>query len=69
MSVTYEQYNLSINDKDAADKILKDLDDNGDSEVDFEEFIFFVEALICICHSYFFYHKYCKLPWIKASAT
>ncbi|XP_039608723.1 protein S100-P-like [Polypterus senegalus] len=43
----------SINDKDAVDKILKDLDDNGDSEVDFKEFIIFVAALTCACHNYF----------------
>ncbi|XP_069488093.1 protein S100-P-like [Ambystoma mexicanum] len=40
-------------DKDAVDKLLKDLDENGDSEVDFNEFMIFVAALSCVCHAYF----------------
>ncbi|XP_001372143.3 protein S100-P [Monodelphis domestica] len=37
-------------DKDAVDKLFKNLDDNGDSQVDFNEFIIFVAALTCACH-------------------
>uniref|UniRef100_A0A8D0GB82 S100 calcium binding protein P n=1 Tax=Sphenodon punctatus TaxID=8508 RepID=A0A8D0GB82_SPHPU len=40
-------------DKDAVDKLLKGLDENGDSEVDFNEFIIFVAAMTCCCHKYF----------------
>ncbi|XP_030048449.1 protein S100-P [Microcaecilia unicolor] len=40
-------------DKVTIDKLLKDLDENGDSEVDFKEFIMFVTVLTCICHEYF----------------
>ncbi|XP_004465259.1 protein S100-P [Dasypus novemcinctus] len=40
-------------DKDAVDKLLKDLDANGDAEVDFNEFIVFVAALTSACHKYF----------------
>ncbi|NXS08300.1 S100P protein, partial [Neodrepanis coruscans] len=40
-------------DKDAIDKIFKDLDENGDSQVDFKEFIIFVAALTSFCHKYF----------------
>ncbi|KAM4707407.1 protein S100-P-like [Discoglossus pictus] len=40
-------------EKDASDKILKDLDENGDSEVDFNEFIVFVATLTCLGHKRF----------------
>ncbi|KGL79546.1 Protein S100-P [Tinamus guttatus] len=40
-------------DKDNLDKIFKDLDNNGDSQVDFKEFVTFVAALTCCCHNYF----------------
>ncbi|KAM9381581.1 protein S100-P [Phaethornis superciliosus] len=40
-------------DKDAIDKVFKNLDDNGDSQVDFKEFMIFVAALTCCCHKYF----------------
>ncbi|XP_063086277.1 protein S100-P [Cavia porcellus] len=43
----------SAKDKDTVDKLLKDLDANGDAEVDFNEFIVFVAALTSACHSYF----------------
>ena len=40
-------------DKEAMDKLLKDLDANRDSTVDFNEFIVFVAAITSACHSYF----------------
>ncbi|XP_059251707.1 protein S100-P [Mustela nigripes] len=40
-------------DRDAVDKLLKDLDANGDAEVDFSEFIVFVATLTAACHKYF----------------
>ncbi|XP_004681591.1 PREDICTED: protein S100-P [Condylura cristata] len=40
-------------DKDAVDKLLKDLDANGDASVDFSEFMVFVAALTAACHKYF----------------
>ncbi|XP_075705132.1 protein S100-P [Rhinoderma darwinii] len=40
-------------EKDDCDKLLKDLDENGDSEVDFQEFIIFVAALTCLGHARF----------------
>ncbi|XP_025910631.1 protein S100-P [Apteryx rowi] len=39
--------------QDALDRIFKDLDENGDSQVDFKEFVTFVAALTCCCHKYF----------------
>mgnify|MGYP001859539549 FL=1 len=41
-------------DKDANDKVFKNLDENGDSQVDrFKEFVIFMGVLICCCHNYF----------------
>ncbi|XP_006014057.1 protein S100-P-like [Latimeria chalumnae] len=37
--------------KDIVDKLMKDLDMNGDSEVDFKEYIIFVAALSCAFHN------------------
>ncbi|XP_056411072.1 protein S100-P-like [Hyla sarda] len=44
-------------DKDECDKLLKDLDENGDNEVDFNEFIIFVAALTCLGHE-----RFAKMP-------
>ncbi|XP_069600905.1 protein S100-P-like [Ranitomeya imitator] len=35
-------------EKNDCEKLLKDLDENGDSEVDFKEFMIFVAALTCL---------------------
>ena len=43
----------SRRDKEAMDKLLKDLDANRDATVDFNEFIVFVAAITSACHSYF----------------
>ncbi|NXT84306.1 S100P protein, partial [Zapornia atra] len=39
--------------KDAIDKVFKKLDENDDSQVDFNEFVIFVAALTSCCHKYF----------------
>lgn len=36
--------------QEEVDKLLKGLDFNGDSEVDFGEFVVLVAALTCACH-------------------
>ncbi|XP_074759852.1 protein S100-P [Athene noctua] len=40
-------------DKDAIDRVFKNLDANGDSQVDFKEFVLFVASLTCCCHKHF----------------
>ncbi|KAM5271894.1 protein S100-P [Ctenodactylus gundi] len=40
-------------DTDTVNKLLGDLDANGDAEVDFKEFMVFVAALTFACHTYF----------------
>ncbi|XP_026208938.1 protein S100-P [Anabas testudineus] len=37
--------------QEEVDKMLKGLDFNGDSEVDFSEFVVLVAALTCACHN------------------
>uniref|UniRef100_A0A6I8PFZ0 Protein S100-A1 n=2 Tax=Ornithorhynchus anatinus TaxID=9258 RepID=A0A6I8PFZ0_ORNAN len=40
-------------DAEAVDKILKDLDENGDGEVDFQEYVVLVAALTVACNTFF----------------
>ncbi|XP_053556879.1 protein S100-P-like [Bombina bombina] len=40
----------SSKDKDASDKLLKELDEDGDSEVDFKEYVIFVATLATMAH-------------------
>ncbi|XP_023695524.1 protein S100-Z-like [Paramormyrops kingsleyae] len=40
-------------DKDAVDKVMKDLDANNDGEVDFTEFVILVGALTVACNDFF----------------
>nr|XP_006013210.2 PREDICTED: protein S100-A1-like [Latimeria chalumnae] len=40
-------------DADAVGKIMKDLDANGDGEVDFREFVVLVAALTMACNDFF----------------
>ncbi|XP_061235620.1 protein S100-P [Neopsephotus bourkii] len=49
----FPNFLASGKDKDAIDKVFKNLDENGDSQVDFKEFVIFVAALTCCCHKYF----------------
>ncbi|NXK72668.1 S100P protein, partial [Amazona guildingii] len=49
----FPNFLASGKDKDAIDKVFKSLDENGDSQVDFKEFVIFVAALTCCCHKYF----------------
>uniref|UniRef100_A0A8D0L324 Protein S100 n=1 Tax=Sphenodon punctatus TaxID=8508 RepID=A0A8D0L324_SPHPU len=40
-------------DSGAVDKIMQDLDENGDGEVDFQEFVVLVAALTVACNNFF----------------
>ncbi|XP_005148621.1 protein S100-P [Melopsittacus undulatus] len=49
----FPNFLASGKDKNAIDGVFKNLDENGDSQVDFKEFVIFVAALTCCCHTYF----------------
>ncbi|KAM8920762.1 protein S100-A1 [Pelodytes ibericus] len=40
-------------DATSVDKIMKDLDENGDGEVDFQEFVILVASLTVACNTFF----------------
>ncbi|XP_019378271.1 PREDICTED: protein S100-A1 [Crocodylus porosus] len=40
-------------DASAVDKIMQDLDDDGDGEVDFQEYVVLVAALTVACNTFF----------------
>ncbi|NWI93838.1 S10A1 protein, partial [Pitta sordida] len=40
-------------DTGAVEKIMQDLDENGDGEVDFQEFVVLVAALTVACNTFF----------------
>ncbi|XP_044127420.1 protein S100-A1 isoform X1 [Bufo gargarizans] len=40
-------------DAGAVDKIMKELDENGDGEVDFQEFVILVASLTVACNTFF----------------
>ncbi|KAM4880559.1 protein S100-A1 [Sylvia borin] len=40
-------------DAEAVEKIMQDLDENGDGEVDFQEFVVLVAALTVACNTFF----------------
>ncbi|XP_004619293.1 protein S100-A1 [Sorex araneus] len=40
-------------DTETVDKLMKELDENGDGEVDFQEYVTFVAALTVACNEFF----------------
>ncbi|CAJ0954188.1 unnamed protein product [Ranitomeya imitator] len=48
-------YGNALTQKDAGtvDKIMKELDENGDGEVDFQEFVILVASLTVACNTFF----------------
>ncbi|XP_021012872.1 protein S100-A1 [Mus caroli] len=40
-------------DADAVDKVMKELDENGDGQVDFQEYVVLVAALTVACNNFF----------------
>lgn len=47
-------------DADAVDKIMKELDENGDGEVDFQEFVVLVAALTVACNNFFWENSWAQ---------
>uniref|UniRef100_A0A4X1W0L4 Protein S100-A1 n=2 Tax=Boreoeutheria TaxID=1437010 RepID=A0A4X1W0L4_PIG len=44
-------------DADAVDKVMKELDENGDGEVDFQEYVVLVAALTVACNNFFWENR------------
>ncbi|XDB48966.1 hypothetical protein AB1E18_002549 [Capra hircus] len=49
-------------DADAVDKVMKELDENGDGEVDFQEYVVLVAALTVACNSFFWENTVVAAP-------
>ncbi|XP_017351975.3 protein S100-B [Ictalurus punctatus] len=47
------QFVLKIRDKDTLDLLFSDLDQNGDREIDFQEFIPLIAMVTSACHGLF----------------
>ncbi|KAG8519981.1 Protein S100-A1, partial [Galemys pyrenaicus] len=43
----------SQKDSETVDKLMKELDENGDGEVDFQEYVVLIAALTVACNSFF----------------
>ncbi|KAK1175512.1 protein S100-P-like [Acipenser oxyrinchus oxyrinchus] len=52
METEFPGFLKSAKNQDEVDNLMKNLDQNGDSEVDFEEFIILIAAFTCACHDY-----------------
>ncbi|XP_033837477.1 protein S100-A1 [Periophthalmus magnuspinnatus] len=42
----------NVKDSDKVDELMKELDSNGDSQVDFQEFVIFVVSVACMCNDF-----------------
>ncbi|KAM4690326.1 protein S100-A1 [Rhinophrynus dorsalis] len=47
------EYLETQKDATSVDKIMKELDENGDGEVDFQEFVILVASLTVACNNFF----------------
>ncbi|KAK3512646.1 hypothetical protein QTP70_018772 [Hemibagrus guttatus] len=47
------QFIMKIHDKDTLDMLFSDLDQNGDREIDFQEFIPLIAMVTSACHDLF----------------
>ncbi|KAG9464112.1 protein S100-A1 isoform X2 [Eleutherodactylus coqui] len=47
------EYLETQKDASTVDKIMKELDENGDGEVDFQEFVILVASLTVACNAFF----------------
>ncbi|KAK9961255.1 hypothetical protein ABG768_009051 [Culter alburnus] len=57
METELSSFLKSQKDPAAIDKIMKDLDSNGDGEVNFEEFVSLVVGLSIACEQFYQLHK------------
>ncbi|KAL6068742.1 hypothetical protein STEG23_029905 [Scotinomys teguina] len=55
-------------DADAVDKVMKELDENGDGEVDFQEYVVLVAALTVACNNFFWENNSRDLKMAAQSA-
>ncbi|KAG3281615.1 hypothetical protein H1C71_032299 [Ictidomys tridecemlineatus] len=53
LDVSMEWEERAQKDADAVDKVMKELDENGDGEVDFQEYVVLVAALTVACNNFF----------------
>ncbi|XP_060765796.1 protein S100-B-like [Neoarius graeffei] len=53
MNNEMSQFILKIQDKDTLDMLFYDLDENGDREIDFQEFIPLIAMVTSACHDLF----------------
>ena len=51
--VTPPPHTQTQKDAGAVEKIMQDLDENGDGEVDFQEYVVLVAALTVACNTFF----------------
>ncbi|XP_067824711.1 protein S100-A1-like [Heptranchias perlo] len=52
----FGNYLKGVQSKDAVGEIMKDLDVNGDQELDFKEFILLIASLTILCNEFFLEH-------------
>ncbi|XP_033869819.2 protein S100-P-like [Acipenser ruthenus] len=50
MEKEFPSFLKGAKNQDEVDKLMKTLDHNGDSQVDFNEFVILIAALTCACH-------------------
>lgn len=53
LSLSPPTHTQTQKDTGAVEKIMQDLDENGDGEVDFQEYVVLVAALTVACNTFF----------------
>lgn len=52
-----------VQDNDTLDQLFNDLDQNGDLEIDFQEFIALIAMVTSACHDFLPAHRWEEMPW------